>query len=74
MKERYKKEIDKMVSEEAIISALKIVGLTEHEATVTIDGCGSLQSLAQHNVQSLSDCTSLDYRSAQLLHNFLSKK
>ena len=65
--------MNKMVCEEVLISALKVVGLTEHEATVTIDGCGSLQALAQHDVQSLCDCTSLDYERAQLLHKFLSK-
>jgi hypothetical protein len=71
--ERYQKEMSKIISEDLIISALKSAGLTEHEATIIIDGCGSLHALAQCDVHTLCRCTTLDYERAQMLLNVLSK-
>lgn len=74
VRERYEKVMEKMISEDTVMSVLEKTGLTSHEVAVTIDGCGSLQSLASSNVQSLIDHTSLEQHRAVLLNQFLSNE
>lgn len=52
---------------------LKKTGLTEHEAAVAIDGCGSLKAIGLSDVDHIINHTSLDKQHSLNLTTFLSK-
>lgn len=65
--------MERQISEETVMCILKRTGLTDHEVTVAIDGCGSLQSVAMSDVQVITDHTSLERQRSLQLIEFLSK-
>ena len=73
IRERMDKVQRQLLSEEAVISILKLCGVNRHTCTVLLDGCGSLAGLARasSNTEKLTEC-SIDSDTAQHVKQYLS--
>ena len=68
---RYGKVMEGVVNEGTVMIALHETGLSSHDANVLYDGCGSLESIAKCNLQSVVELTSLETTTANHMIQFI---
>lgn len=64
-------QVQKLISEEAVLFSIQIAGVSRHVSTVLLDGCGSLAGIAHasRSFDQLLEC-SLDTRTARTVQKF----
>lgn len=71
IRERMERVQEQLLSEGTILSVIQQTGVSRHNGTVLMDGCGSLARIVQASTAQLMEC-SLDSNTAQNIQKFFS--